>query len=227
MTSAPIPPPPVLTILGAGRAGTALARAAASAGLDVRIAASRPPTALRLHLAQYAPRATAVAAPEVAGAPLVVLMVPQEDLDSVDPGWLRGTVLVDATNRWGGEPLPAWFQSGLDAGQSSSEVIAGRFADATVVKALNHISHWDLDTAGRRGLGSTPGDPGRRGLGVAADSASAAAAVGQLVLRLGLAPVFLPSLAAGRVLEPDGPVFNRPVSGPELARLTGGTVGAD
>ncbi|NUL48491.1 NAD(P)-binding domain-containing protein [Cellulosimicrobium funkei] len=214
----------MLTILGAGRAGTALARAAASAGLDVRIAASRPPAALRLHLAQYAPRATAVAAPEVAGAPLVVLMVPQEDLDSVDPGWLRGTVLVDATNRWGDEPLPAWFQSGLDAGRTSSEVVAGRFADATVVKALNHISHWDLDTAGRR---LAPGDPDRRGLGVAADSAPAAAAVGQLVLRLGLAPVFLPSLAAGRVLEPDGPVFNRPVSGPELARLTGGTVGGD
>lgn len=223
----------MLTILGAGRAGTALARAAASAGLDVRIAASRPPAALRLHLAQYAPRATAVAAADVAAtdsaaadvaAPLVVLMVPQEDLDSVDPAWLQGTVLVDATNRWDGEPVPAWLQSGLDAGHSSSSVLATRFAGSTVVKALNHISHWDLDTAGRR---LDPADPDRRGLGVAADSAQAAAAVGQLVLGLGFAPVFLPDLAAGRVLEPGGPVFNRPVSGPELARLTGGTVGRD
>ncbi|MEV4902594.1 NAD(P)-binding domain-containing protein [Citricoccus sp. NPDC055426] len=219
---------PVLTILGAGRAGTALARAAASAGMDVRIAASRPPAALRLHLAQYAPRATAVAAADVAAAdvaaPLVVLMVPQEDLDSVDPAWLRGAVLVDATNRWDGEPVPAWLESGLDAGLSSSSVLATRFAGSTVVKALNHVSHWDLDTAGRR---LDPADPDRRGLGVAADSAQAAAAVGQLVLGLGFAPVFLPDLAAGRVLEPEGPVFNRPVSGPELARLTGGTVGRD
>lgn len=225
---------PVLTILGAGRAGTALARAAASAGMDVRIAASRPPAALRLHLAQYAPRATAVAAPDIASgpvadgaAPLVVLMVPQEDLDSVAPAWLQGTVLVDATNRWDSEPVPDWLQSGLDAGHSSSSVLATRFPDATVVKSLNHISHWDLDTDGRRGLRVGPADPDRRGLGVAADSAQAAAAVGQLVLRLGFAPVFLPDLAAGRVLEPEGPVFNRPVSGPELARLTGGTVGRD
>lgn len=221
----------MLTILGAGRAGTALARAAASAGMDVRIAASRPPAALRLHLAQYAPRATAVAAADVAAAdvaaPLVVLMVPQEDLDSVDPAWLRGAVLVDATNRWDGEPVPAWLQSGLDAGLSSSSVLATRFVGSTVVKALNHISHWDLDTAGRRGLRVGPADPDRRGLGVAADSAQAAAAVGQLVLGLGFAPVFLPDLAAGRVLEPEGPVFNRPVSAPELARLTGGTVGRD
>lgn len=220
---------PVLTILGAGRAGTALARAAASAGLDVRIAASRPPTALRLHLAQYAPRATAVAAEEVArevarevaGAPLVVLMVPQEDLDSVDPAWLDGTVLVDATNRWDGEPVPTWLQSGLDDGQSSSEVMAARFSGATVVKALNHVSHWDLDTAGRR---RGPEDADRRGLGVATDNAQAAAAVGQLVSELGFAPVILPDLAAGRVLEPDGPVFNQPLSATDLAHRAGGTV---
>ncbi|MGM7669603.1 NADPH-dependent F420 reductase [Microbacterium sp. A93] len=213
-----------LTILGAGRAGTALARAAASAGLDVRIAASRPPSALRLHLAQYAPRATAVRAAEVAGAPLVVLMVPQEDLDSVDPAWLDGTVLVDASNRWEGEPVPAWLQSGLDAGQSSSEVLAARFAGATVVKALNHVSHWDLDTAGRR---LATGGPDRRGLGVAADSAQAAAVVGHLLFDLGFDPVFLPGLAAGQILEPDGPVFNRPMSAADLAHLTGGTVGGD
>jgi 8-hydroxy-5-deazaflavin:NADPH oxidoreductase len=217
-----------LNILGAGRAGTSLARAAAAVDLPVRIAASRPPGALRLHLAQYAPRAQAVRAEDVAGgadhrgtgqdAPLVVLMVPQEDLDSVDPGWLRGAVLVDATNRWENEALPEWLQSGLDAGQSSSEAIAAHFPGATVVKALNHVSHWDLDTAGR-----SPG-PHRRAVGVASDDDGAAAAVGLLARRLGFEPVLLPGLAAGRLLEPDGPVFNRPTSAPEMARLTGGTV---
>lgn len=213
-----------LTILGAGRAGTSLARAAAAVELPVRIASTRPPAAMRLHLAQYAPRATAVDAREVAGAPLVVLMVPQEDLDSVDPSWLDGTVLVDATNRWDGEPLPAWLQAGLGAGRSSSEAVAGRFTGATVVKALNHISHWDLDTAGR---GQAPGGTDRRGLGVASDSPEAAAAVGQLISRLGLSPVLLPGLAAGRVLEPGGPVFNLPLSAADLARLTGGRVDVD
>ncbi|WP_313821698.1 NAD(P)-binding domain-containing protein [Citricoccus sp.] len=214
-----------LNILGAGRAGTSLARAAAAAGLPVRIASSRPPTAMRLHLSQYAPRATAVAAEAIAqdgtDQPIVVLMVPQEDLDSVDPGWLDGCLLVDATNRWAGEPLPGWLQTALDAGRSSSEALAARFRGATVVKALNHVSHWELDTAGR-----SPG-PERRALGVAADREDAAAAVGQLAGELGFAPVLLPGLAAGRALEPDGPVFNRPMSAPELARLTGGTVVQD
>lgn len=225
---------PPLNILGAGRAGTALARAAQSAGLPVRIAASRPPRALRLHLAQYAPRATAVPAEQIAAAadepagaggcaetagprPLVVLMVPQEDLDTVDPEWVRGAVLVDATNRWADEPLPDWFQAALDAGRSSSEAVATRFGAATVVKAFNHISHWDLDTAGRVRDGGAP----RRALAVAGDDAAAVGQVEALVRLLGFDPVALPGLAAGQALEPGGPVFNQPLSAQDLRRELG------
>ena len=94
-------------ILGAGRAGTALARIAAASGIDVNIAASRPPVALKYHLMQYAPQATAVVASQIAdGVDLVVLMVPQEELDGVDPGNLADVILVDATNRWEAEPIP-------------------------------------------------------------------------------------------------------------------------
>jgi predicted dinucleotide-binding enzyme len=224
----PTPPdrpagPVSLGILGAGRAGTALARAARSAGIPVRIAASRPPQALRLHLAQYAPRATAVPAAGIAGSPgdasgarpLVVLMVPQEDLDTVDPNWVRGTVLVDATNRWADEPLPGWFEDALRQGRSSSEALALRFPGAAVVKALNHISHWDLDTAAR-GAGTE-----RRGLAVAGDDAGAVRQVADLTRHLGFDPVVLPGLAAGRALEPDGPVFNQPLSASGLRRALG------
>lgn len=215
-----------LGVLGAGRAGTALARAAHSAGIPVRIAASRPPRALRLHLAQYAPHATAVPAALIAGSPedvpagsgirpLVVLMVPQEDLDDVAPDWVRGTVLVDATNRWADEPLPGWFEDALGEGLSSSEALARRFPGASVVKALNHISHWDLDTAGR-GAGTE-----RRGLAVAGDDVGAVRQVADLTWRLGFDPVALPGLAAGRALEPDGPVFNQPLSADGLRRALG------
>jgi predicted dinucleotide-binding enzyme len=215
--------PPSLGILGAGRAGTALARAAQSAGIPVRIAASRPPQSLRLHLAQYAPRATAVPAAEIARSPdstsvgpgippIVVLMVPQEDLDTVDPDWLRGTVLVDATNRWAGEPLPAWFADALRQGRSSSEALALRFPGAKVVKGFNHISHWDLDTAGRGSGGQ------RRALAVAGDDVGAVRQVADLIWRLGFDPVVLPDLASGRALEPDGPVFNQPLPVDSLTR---------
>lgn len=205
-----------LAILGAGRAGTALARTAQRAGVPVHIAASRPPAALRVHLAQYAPAATAVPADRIAeGADVVVLMVPQEELDEVDPAWVQNTVLVDATNRWEREPLPEWLQDGLDAGLSSSQVLARHFTGARVVKALNHLSHWDLEQAARAA------HHGRRALAVAADDLPARRRVAGLVESLGYEPVELDSLAAGRVLEPGGPVFHRAWTAEGLTRAVG------
>ena len=242
-------------ILGAGRAGTALALALERAGIPVSIASTRSPTAMRFHLAQYAPQATAVPAVHIAqgacgGTALVVLMVPQEELDSVDPSWLAGALLVDATNRWEDEPLPEWFQQSLAAGLSSSEAVASRFPDSTVVKTLNHINHWDLDGGGQRvrprlqpvsGASSplpgaalpradhsAPGSAARgtaavphqrRALGIASDDGPAASSVAHLIEVLGFDPVVLPSLSAGRVLEPEGPVFNRSWTAAELTDL--------
>lgn len=241
-------------ILGAGRAGTALARALQRAGIPVQIASTRSPTSMRFHLAQYAPQATAVPAEQIThgtDAPsVVVLMVPQEDLDSVDPQGLAGTILVDATNRWEDEPLPDWFEDSLAAGLSSSEAVAERFPGSTVVKTLNHISHWDLDGGGQRvqprlqpvssvipplPRAAVPrGDhpepdiaaPGteathhqRRALGIASDDGPAASSVAHLIEAIGFDPVVLPSLRAGRILEPGGPVFNRSWTASELTGL--------
>ncbi|UTM47356.1 NADPH-dependent F420 reductase [Glutamicibacter mysorens] len=203
-------------ILGAGRAGTALARAAAAAGIEVRIAGSRPPRMMKYHLAQYASRATGVLAEEIAeDVDLVVLMVPQEELGDIDVSSLAGILLVDATNRWEDEPLPDWLEASLDAGLSSSEGIAARFKSSRVVKALNHISHWDMD-ADRATKQSA-----QRALSVAADNAQDAQMVSELTKALGFSPVQLPSLAAGRVLEPQGPVFNQVLDAESLRRLSG------
>lgn len=260
--SASAGPRPGVGILGAGRAGTALARALQRAGIPAWIASTRSPTSMRFHLAQYAPRATAVAAEQIGqqtggsgpgrpdGLSIVVLMVPQEDLDSVDPGWLDGVLLVDATNRWEDEPLPDWFEDSLQAGLSSSEAIAARFPGSTVVKTLNHLSHWDLDGGGQRvqpRLQSVSGDPAnmglqlggaadsapptsshtvphqRRALGIASDDGPAASRVAHLIDALGFDPVVLPSLRAGVILEPGGPVFNRSWTAGELADLAGGS----
>lgn len=239
-----IPAPPTVGILGAGRAGTALARALQRSDTPVRIASTRSPAAMRFHLAQYAPQATAVPAEQIAeGADVVVLMVPQEDLDSVDPDWLRGALLVDATNRWEDEPLPDWFQQQLADGRSSSEAVAARFPHSTVVKTLNHLSHWDLEGGGQRvqptlqpvsgaaapdqphppeiAPGATPPPHQRRALGIAADDGPAASRVAHLIETLGFDPVALPSLRAGAVLEPGGPVFNRSWTARQLRALVG------
>lgn len=202
-------------ILGAGRAGTALARLAAVRGLDVQIASSRRPSMMKYHLAQYATKAQAVAAEDVAkDVAVVVLLVPQEELDDVDPQTLAGTILVDATNRWAQEPLPDWFEEGLDSGLSSSAVIARRFPDCRVVKALNHISHWDMDAT--KGSHHSV----QRAMGVASDDAQAAETVAQLMRTLGFAPVILDDLAAGHVLEPAGSIFNEVLDAAELRKLS-------
>ena len=85
--------PRVVGILGAGRAGTALARAIAriprlspgTAAPRVMVAGTRRPAAVQRHLTIYAPEAVAVSAEDLAAeAELVVVAVPREALDDVD-----------------------------------------------------------------------------------------------------------------------------------------------
>lgn len=195
-------------ILGAGRAGTAFARAAARQNIGVQIASTRSPSQMRYHLMQYAPNAEAVDANNIrTGVDAVLLAVPQEDLDDVDPDWLASCILIDATNRWDEEPLPMWFEAGLTAGLSSSEVIAARFNTATVVKALNHISHWDMDA---------PASSQERAAVVASNDRSAAHSVAGLVGTLGYWPVIVDDLATGRLMEPGTPYFNMAATAEQL-----------
>ncbi len=201
-------------ILGAGRAGTALARAAATVGIPVNIASSRSPSQMKYHLAQYAPKATAVPAKDIStDVSLVVLMVPQDDLDDVDRESLAGLTLVDATNRWDDMPLPSWLEDGQAAGLSSSEVIAQHFASSRIVKALNHISHWDLDSD------SSTRQAQQRALAVASDHEADAVLVARLVRTLGFTPVLVGELPKGSLLEPEGEIFNQVLSPAQLRAL--------
>lgn len=197
-------------ILGAGRAGTAIARAAARADVEVRIASTRSPSQMYYHLLQYAPSATGVASERIAdGVDFVILAVPQEDLDDVEPDWISDQILVDATNRWDNEPLPDWFDDGLESGLSSSEVVANHFPAARIVKALNHISHWAMDA---------PRGDDARGAVVASNDKAAADQVARFVKALGFDPVIAPTLASGKHTEPGTTYFNVPATSEQLAR---------
>src|SRR5690625_8043150 len=115
-------------ILGAGRAGTAFARAAARKDIAVQIASTRTPTQMRYHLMQYAPQAHAVLAADIAiGVDLIILAVPQEDPGGVQPGWLAGRIVIDATSRWDDEALPEWLEGGVGTGLGAAEVTGRRF----------------------------------------------------------------------------------------------------
>ena len=193
----------MITIYGAGKVGTALARAAIAGGEEVRVVGSGRPEELELLLSFIAPGAIASSAEDAAGSPIAIIAVPLAKHRAVDPEPLRGRIVVDAMNHW--EPtdgrLPE-FEAAADSPEGTSGLVAEHFAGARLVKTFNHLGYHDLDASGRA---AAPG--ARLGLGVAGDDAEAVEAVAALAERLGFDPVTLPSLAAGRALEPGGPVF--------------------
>lgn len=214
---------PSVGIIGAGRAGTAIARTLLQAGIDTQLCSTRPPRALRHHLKIYAPGSTAVDCEEIAeqtilnGPGVVVLAVPQEELDEVDPDWAGACVLIDATNSWHDELLPGWLQAATDELVSTSVAIASRFPHAKVVKALNTISHHELVDA------AAPDSPmsGRRAMPLVADDDHARAVVMGLLVRMGFDPVSLGRLPVGKLMQPEGILFHRAMQRDEMLRLVG------
>jgi len=192
--------PRTVGILGAGRVGTAVARQALRAGLDVQIAASGDPADIRLIIEVMAPGAIAVtAADAVHAADVVVLSLPLRKFDTLDPDALAGKVVVDAMNYWHETDGNI---AALAAASSSSEMVQELLIGARLVKTLNHIGYHELESDH-----SPAGTPGRRALAVAGDDAAARAVAMALVERLGYDAVDAGVLADGVVLEPGTEIF--------------------
>jgi 8-hydroxy-5-deazaflavin:NADPH oxidoreductase len=199
-----------LAVLGAGHVGPVIARLAIAAGYRVDIATSGDPDQIALIAELVIPGARPRwAAGAIADADVVVLALPLHRFGELDPASFDGKLVVDAMNYWpAGDGVRPAFEDG-----GSSEIVAGRLAGSAVVKALNHIGYHELESQAR-----PSGAPDRKAAGVAADDDAAAAAVADLVDRIGYQPVRLDSLRAGRVLEPGGPVFGAVLPPAEFER---------
>ena len=225
----------ILTGTPAGRAGTALARAIAriprlspgTAAPRVMVAGTRRPAAVQRHLTIYAPEAVAVSAEDLAAeAELVVVAVPREALDDVDPLALAGPAtraVVDLTNTWGDEPVPAWLD---DDGAPGSVRIAARWAAAglcvPVVRAFSEISHHDLEDAGRATAPRRALAVGTERTDAAPEPAAVAAArdtVVALVTAMGFDAVPYTGLDRAGVLEPGAAGFGTAHDAGRLAAL--------
>jgi predicted dinucleotide-binding enzyme len=194
-----------IAVLGAGHVGPVIARLAIKAGYPVAIATSGDPEDIALIAELMIPGAQPRwASDAVADADIVVLAIPLHRFGEIDPGLLRGKLVVDAMNYW---PASDGTLQAFEHG-GSSEIVARLLTGSTgstgstVVKALNHIGYHELEDRPR-----PPGDPDRRAVGVAGDDAAAVATIVGLADRIGYDPVRLDGLRAGRVLEPGGPVF--------------------
>jgi predicted dinucleotide-binding enzyme len=189
-------------IIGAGRLGQAMARAARRAGRDVVIANSRGPESLTSVVSTLGEGVSAVTAEEAAAAGIVVIAVPWDRVPEAVQGldW-NGRVVIDATNDWAADDLQ---------GRTSSELVADLVGGARLVKAAN--------TLGAEVLGSDPrAGGGRRVLFLSGDDADAKATVTELFEDAGFAAIDLGDLATGGELQQ----IHHPLAGVNLIRLSG------
>jgi predicted dinucleotide-binding enzyme len=202
-----------LGIVGAGKIGTAIARAAVAGGYDVAISGSGLAERIELIVDVLAPGARALSTDEVvASADHIVLAVPMHRFRSLSRDLFAGKILVDAMNYWAETDGADEELETAPAGTSA--VVRERFSSARVVKSLNHLGYFKFEKSRR-----PPGAPGRIAIAAAGDDPAAVAAVLQLIDRLGFDPVDAGGLEAGLALQPDGPVFGVGHSVVEMSNL--------
>jgi predicted dinucleotide-binding enzyme len=202
-----------LGIVGAGKVGTTIARAATAGGYDVAISGSGAAERIALIVDVLAPGARAASTDDVVHfSDLITLAIPMHRFRELPRDLFAGKILVDAMNYW--EEIDGFDKELATASGGTSAVVQERFPNARVVKSLNHLGYFEMER-GRRPRGT----PGRLAIAAAGDDRAAVAAVLQLVDRLGFDAVDAGPLEAGLALQPDGPVFGISHSAVELSSL--------
>ena len=202
-----------LGIVGAGRVGTTIARAAIASGYDVAIAGSGAADRIALIVDVLAPGARPVSTDEVVRrADLIVLAVPMHRFRELPRDLFAGKILIDAMNYW--EEIDGVDPELANAPAGTSVIVQERFTSARVVKSLNHITYYKFDESRR-----PHGAPGRIAIAAVGDDRAAVAAVMQLIDRLGFDAVDAGPLEAGLALEPAGSAFGVSHTADELSSL--------
>jgi predicted dinucleotide-binding enzyme len=202
-----------LGIVGAGKAGTAFARAAVAGGYDVAISGSGSAERIELIVDVLAPGARAVSTDEVVSyADLIVLAIPMHRFRDLRRYLFAGKILVDAMNYW--DEIDGVDQQFETAPAGTSMLVQEWFSCARVVKSLNHLGYFKFEKSRR-----PRGAPGRIGMAAAGDDRAAMAAVLELVDNLGFDALDAGNLASGLALQPGGPIFGAGHSAKELSNL--------
>jgi 8-hydroxy-5-deazaflavin:NADPH oxidoreductase len=202
-----------LGIVGAGKAGTAFARAALAGGYDVGISGSGPAERIELIVEVLAPGARAMSTEEVVRyADLIVLAIPMHRFRQLPRDLFAGKILVDAMNYW--EEIDGVDEQFEAAAAGTSKLVQEWFSSARVVKGLNHLGYFKFEKSRL-----PKGRPGRIAMAAASDDPDALAAVLQLIDTLGFDPVGAGRLEAGLALQPGGRVFGAGHTAKELSNL--------
>ncbi|WP_062463909.1 NADPH-dependent F420 reductase [Demequina soli] len=197
-------------IIGAGRIGSNVARAAIRAGYDVLISNSRGPATLADLVEELGPHATAVTAEDAAkGAHMVLVAVPLEKIRELPRRALAHKIVIDANNYY---PQRDGRIQALDANLSTtSELLQDLIPDAIVVKAFNNIFAAEIPQDGK-----PAGASNRRALPIAGDDSSAKHMVSSFLDVLGYDVVDVGPLSESWRVERGTPAYTKRTTKREL-----------
>ena len=184
--------------IGSGMIGSAVARLAVAAGLDVVVSNSRGPETLADLVAELGERARAATPEEAAQAgDVVVATIPLRAYPRLSAADLAGRTVIDTMNyyperdgRLAELEGQAEGGAGPDGRPTSSALVQRHLADSYVVKAFNSIDFRRLATSAR-----PAGAGDRSALPIAGDHAAAKAEVTRLLDVLGYDTVDIGTLA--------------------------------
>lgn len=201
-------------IIGAGKIGSNVAKAAIAAGYDVVISNSRGPQSLADLVAELGPHARAATVDEAAAqGEWLVVAVPLGRITELPPAPFAHKVVLDANNYY---PQRDGRIAALDANQATtSGLLQAHLPDAHVVKAFNNIYAAQIPTDG-----SLPGTENRRALPIAGDDAAALALAESFLDALGFDAVNIGSLDDSWRVERDTPAYGKRTNAAELRELT-------
>lgn len=202
-----------LGIIGSGKIGSNVARAAIAAGYDVLISNSRGPDTLADLVEELGPRAQAAHAEQAAAdADLVLVAVPLSKIHDLPLDALAGKVVMDANNYY---PQRDGRIEALDTNQATtSELLQDLLPSSRVVKAFNSIFAKEIPTDGM-----PPGSDNRRALPIAGEDPAAKALVASFLDALGYDVYDLGPLAESWRVERDTPTYGVPTTRAEYAEI--------
>ena len=194
---------PTLGIIGSGNIGSAIARLAVAAGMNVVIANSRGPETLSDLVAELGPLASAGTVEDAAKlGDAVVLSIPLKAVSDLPDRLLDGKIVVDTSNYY---PSRDGRIAALDdSSVTTSELVQSWLPGTQYVKAFNNILAHHIPLLAR-----PSGAADRSALPVASNDESAKAGAAALIDALGYDVVDAGTVAESWRFEPDSAGYTR------------------
>jgi len=175
-------------IIGTGTVGSTLAAFFAKAGIEVALANTKGPEAVKPLASKLGRSVVAKSRDDALKADVIFFAVPFiqfKNVASALSDW-TGKIVIDVTNAF---KLPAEVMETELNGRLSSEVNAERVPGAKLVKAFNQLPMNVLSSPVPAG--------GRRVVFISSDDADASAKVARLAEELGFAPIQVGKIGVG------------------------------